>query len=37
LQGPQLPDARILRGLLQQSIEAHVFNENAQSEQGNCQ
>jgi hypothetical protein len=27
-----LPDAHILRGLLQQSgIEAHVFNENAQS------
>ena len=29
---PSLPDAHILRGLLQQSgIEAHVFNENAQS------
>jgi hypothetical protein len=29
---PSLPDAHILRGLLQQSgIEAHVFNEHAQS------
>jgi hypothetical protein len=29
---PSLPDAYILRGLLEQAgIEAHVFNENAQS------
>lgn len=32
---PSLPDAHILRGVLEQSgIEAHVFNENAQSGAG---
>lgn len=32
---PSLPDAHILRGVLEQSgIEVHVFNENAQSGAG---